>query len=295
MRRPVFLIFVNAMILVVVFALLTQSLLVVQRLAQARLVQGRVEVQSGGKGLFRPLAANDFVRSGDMVRTDSDGTAEFTWAGGTRWKVMPNTLIKIKKATTNSHRAETSQMEMARGKVFVRIARDLTPASRFEIQTPTALASVRGTIFSVEVKGRQTEVRVWKGTLALSGAGGQKAVIEPGQAGIASELTVEKRPERPDVQSSDFASEPSIIRPELEARVQALPSGQALVSGTTEAGNEISVNGQSTRVLGNGAFRLKLSTPDDGKFAVVASDKHGATSGWQGSLPAGAPAPEPVS
>lgn len=284
MRRPVFLIFVNAMILIVVFALLTQSLFVVQRLAQARAVAGRVEVQGGGRGAFRLLATNDFVRSGDIVRTASDGVAEFVWAGGTRWKAMPNTLIKIKKATA-SRKAETSQLEMASGKVFVRIARELGPSSRFEIQTPTAVASVRGTIFSVEVQGGQTQVRVWKGTVALSDKSGQKALIEPGQQGSASEAAIATRP---DAQSSDFAAQPSIVRPQLEAGVRALGAGEALVWGTTEAGDALTVNGQSTRVLGNGAFRLKMSVPRDGKITIVASDKHGATSTWQGALPVGA-------
>ena len=283
MRRPVFLIFVNAMILIVVFALLTQSLFVLQRLAQARAVVGRVEVQ--GKGAFRPLAERDFVRTGDTVRTARDGAAEFLWAGGTRWKVMPNTIIKVKKATTSSQKAETSQLEMSQGKVFVRIAKDLSPSSRFEIQTPTALASVRGTIFSIEVRGAQTQVRVWKGEVTLAGASGQKAAIGPRQLGLASEVSIETRP---DAASRDFEAEPSIVRPHLEARVQPLDEGRALVSGTTEAGDAISVNGQNARVLNSGAFRLKLRVPRDGAFTVIASDKHGASSTWQGSLP---PAP----
>lgn len=282
MRRPVFLIFVNALILIVVFALLTQSLFVLQRLAQARAVVGRVEVQGNGKGAFRLLAERDFVRTGDIVRTASDGTAEFLWIGGTRWKVMPNTVIKVKKAMTSSQKAEISQLELSQGKVFVRMARELSPSSRFEIHTPTAIASVRGTIFSIEVRGGSTQVRVWKGEVALSGASGYKTVIESGQQGDAGEGAIAKRP---DAFSSDFSAEPSIVRPQLEARVQNLDAGQALVSGTSEAGNAISVNGQSARVFASGAFRLRLRLPRDGQFTVVASDRHGASSAWQGSLP----------
>ncbi len=288
MKHPALLIFANAMILIVVFALLAQSLFIVGRVAQARAVVGHVEVQRGGRGGFSPLASAEFVKTGDIVRTASDGSAEFTWAGGTRWKVMPNTLIKIKKATlSRAQKSEQSQLELSSGKVFVRIAKALAPASRFEVETPGALASVRGTIFSVEVHGAQTHVRVWKGEVALSSASGQNALLQPGQAARADDSAVQMRP---DAQlSRDFAAQPSIISPALEAGLSALPANQALIAGTTEAGDEISVNGQSARVLSSGAFRLELSRPRDGRFTIVARDRHSATSTWRGSLPFEAP------
>ncbi len=283
MKHPALLIFANAMILIVVFALLTQSLFIVQRLAQAREVVGRVEVQRGGQGAFSLLATNEFVKSGDVVRSWADGSAEFTWAGGARWKVMPNTLLKIKKATASpAQKSEQSRLELSSGKVFVRIARALEAGSRFEVQTPNALASVRGTIFSVEIKGAKTQVRVWKGAVALSGANGESALVQEQQAGSADDATTEARPDASI--NSDFAAQPSITQPELEARVSALPANHALVSGTTEAGDEVTINGLAARVLSNGTFRFNVSRPHDGRFRVVVADRHRAISTWQGSL-----------
>jgi hypothetical protein len=291
MRRPVFLIFVNAMILLVVFALLTQSLLIVQRLAQAQAVAGHVEVQRGGRGNFRALAQGDFVKTGDVVRTGTASASEFRWADGTRWKVLPNSVLTVKKATSNTaERADHSHLHLAEGKVLVRITRALERGSRFEVETPTATADVRGTIFSIESTGGasgQTRVRVWKGEVSLAGRSGRHTTVATGQTARVEggEVSATADPDN----SREFEAHPTIARPMLSAFVSALeasPSGaaMALVSGTSEVGSDVLVNGELARVRFNGAFRLKVRVPQDRAFHVVVRDRHGATTQWHGSL-----------
>jgi hypothetical protein len=283
MRRPVLLIFVNAMILLVVFALLAQSLVVVQRLAQAQALTGQVEVQRGGRGEFRALAPNAFVKTGDVVRTGSDGRAEFTWADGTRWKLLPGSLLTVKKSSTNTvRRSDQSLLSLSSGKMLVRVARALPSASRFEIETPSALARVRGTIFSIEIQGQKTLVQVWKGKVALSNPQGHSVAVERGQAG-----SVDPAVSAPQVRSDAsierlFAGEKSMARPPLWAEAQVLEEGRVLVSGRTEAGDEVRINGHKARVLNNGVFRLRLNAPPEARITVEARDKHGVASTWSG-------------
>ena len=89
------------MILIVVFTLLTQSLVIVQRIAKADKVSGTVEVRRANKGEWKELSQSGLIKTGDVVRTVPDGQAEFKWADGTRWKVMPSTEIVVKKSTYN--------------------------------------------------------------------------------------------------------------------------------------------------------------------------------------------------
>lgn len=277
MRRPALLIFINAMILVVIFALLTQSLIVVQRLAVAQTVAGRVEVQRAGRGHFRALSLRDAIKTGDIVRCGPDGVAEFKWADGTRWKVMPNTQISVKKSTSHLvKRTDQSQLKLSSGKVFVRIVQTLAPSSKFEVETPGAVAAVRGTIFSVQVAGDKTEVAVFKGQVKVSSTdASQSTTVASGQEAVTSDGGALQT--RIDAASqADFQKQTSIIKPELWAELEKSDDGKIVVSGQTEAGDIVTINGEGVKVLGNGAFRRPLNAPAGGIFTITSVDKHGA-------------------
>jgi hypothetical protein len=288
MRRPVLLIFVNAMILIVVFALLTQSLVVIQRIAKADYVSGLVEVQRSGKGGWKTLGKGGLIKTGDVVRSSENGLAEFRWADGTRWKIMPSTEIKVKKSVYNMvKKADQSQLELSTGKVFIRIIKALGPSSKFEVETPTAVAAVRGTIFSVEVKNGKTEVAVLKGKVWLSSDGknaraGEQIVSgavglssAPGSLNCATDAAA----------LSEFSSQKSIVLPQLEAQIKPLQEKRVLISGSTEAGNAVLINEKKVRVLGNGKFLFRAPLGKSKDYKVVAIDKHGARAEKVLSLP----------
>ena len=284
MRRPVLLIFINAMILIVVFMLMTQSLVIIQRIARTVNLTGRVEVQRSGKGEFKALAQGDMIKTRDVIRSGAASTAEFKWADGTRWKLMPDSEITVKKSTHNSvKRADQSQLKLSAGKVFVRIIKALQPASQFEVETPTAVAAVRGTIFSVEYKNGKSEIAVFKGHVAVrSNAPGNgpkmgEELIEPGRAAVSG-APGQLHQQDDKAAAAEFAREKSIVLPELTARLETTPNGARWVQGQTESGDQVLINGKPARVLGNGAFRfrLKANTRNE-EIVVVAIDKHGAT------------------
>ncbi len=278
MRRPVLLIFVNAMILIVVFALLTQSLVVIQRIAKADKVTGIVEVRRSGKGEWKTLSSGGLIKTGDVVRSGKDGLAEFKWADGTRWKIMQGTEIKVKKSIYNMvKKADQSQLELSTGKVFIRIIKALGPSSKFEVQTPTAVAAVRGTIFSVQVANGKTEVAVLKGKVWLSSdnknthATGE---IVPGEVGISS--APGSLNQCTDAAAlAAFAKQTSIVLPQLDAEIKPLQEDRVLISGSTEAGNAVLINEKKVRVLGNGKFLFRATVGKAKTYTVVAIDKHG--------------------
>ncbi len=279
MRKPVLLIFTNALILIVIFALLTQSLVLVQRIAQVGEMKGKVSVQRSGHGEFFALAKDGMVKTGDVIKTGADGTAEFKWVDGTRWKLMPNTVLTVKKAVANTvKKGEISQLNLSTGKVFIRIVKALAPTSRFEVETPTAVAAVRGTIFSVSVQNGKTEVAVFKGRVQVTGAGkSAPTMIDPGQAALANSPDDIETISSKD-QDADFALQTSIVKPELEVKIESLNNGKALIRGKTETGDTLTINGKNVPVMGNGGFLWKAKLkPGLNEWAVVATDKHGET------------------
>lgn len=278
MRRPTLLIFINAMILIVIFTLLTQSLVIVQRIAKADKVSGTVEVRRSNKGEWKELSQRGLIKTGDVVRTGPDGQAEFKWADGTRWKVMPSTEIVVKKSTYNMvKKADQSQLTLNSGKVFVRIIKALQPASQFEVETPTAVAAVRGTIFSVEVKNGKTEVAVFKGKVKVTSDSDdrhEENVITPGVTAVSTapgDLLQQKAA----TTTAEFKKQSSIVQPALDASLKTMEGGDLFVTGNTEAGNALTVNGKKVRVLGNGTFRFRTPAKSTSAFTVVSTDKHG--------------------
>jgi hypothetical protein len=280
-QRGIFLIFFNAMILIVLFALMTQSLVIIQRIASADKVSGHVWVQRGGDGAFAALTLGAPVKTSDVIRTDADGTAEFKWMDGTRWKVMPKSEITVKKSTFNTlKKAEQNELRLTTGKVFIRIMKALAPASRFEVETPTAVAAVRGTIFSVEVVDGKTKVDVFRGHVKVSSLGegstGEK-MIEPGQEAVSSGSDALQAVAATNA-DAEFKAQASIVQPELQADVKALADGKALVRGNTEKGNTLTINGQSVRILGNGTFLQRVTLqPGNNTFTIISTDRHGGT------------------
>jgi hypothetical protein len=279
MRRPVLLIFINAMILIVVFALLTQSLVIIQRIAKADNVTGLVEVQRSGKGPWKTLSSDDLIKTGDVVRSGKDGVAEFKWADGTRWKIMPATEIKVKKSIYNVvKKSDQSQLELSTGKVFIRIIKALGPSSKFEVETPTAVAAVRGTIFSVEVVNGKTEVAVLKGKVWLSSddqGAHARDEIESGKVGFSNARGSLNQATDATALAA-FAKQTSIVLPQLTAEIKPLQEGRILISGKTEAGNAVLINEKKVRVLGNGKFLFRAPVCKVKTYTVVAIDKHGA-------------------
>ncbi|HEY0073372.1 MAG TPA: FecR domain-containing protein [Abditibacteriaceae bacterium] len=286
MRRSVYLIFINAMILVVVMALMAQSLFIVKRLAKVESLQGHAWVQRGGNGEFTPLTQSDFIKTTDVISTKKDGEVELKWADGTRLKMAPNSNLTVAQASYNmARKAETSRFQLSSGTIYVRIMKTLSSQSKFEIETPTAKAAVRGTIFMVKVEKGQTEVAVHKGAVRLtSGEGeGQKTrLVMPQTLALSpdsGQIQIERDAIRQEEIETQFDQQPSIIKPELSARIRQMgDSNRALIQGRSEAGDKITINGQPVSVLGNGAFLYRATLKKGlNHFTIICTDKHGTT------------------
>ena len=274
------------MILMVVMALMTQALFIVKRLAKVETIEGRVTVQHGGAGDFVALTSADFIKTNDIISTDNDGRVELKWADGTRVKMEPNTNLAVKEANYNmARKADNSQFLLNRGTIFVRIVKALKPQSKFEIETPTAKAAVRGTIFMVKVEKGRTEVAVHKGAVRVSsGQNNQlrESYITPGKIAFSQtigQVQVDDSHRDEAAIEAQFAAQQSIVTPTLTATIRLLSDGQrAMIQGRAEAGDTVTINSQKVPVLGNGMFLFRVAlTKGPNDFKIVATDKHSAT------------------
>ncbi len=278
--------------MIVVFALLAQSLFIVQRVAQTRNVVGQVTVQRGGAGEMIALVEGTPVQNGDVVRAGAKSSAEFNWQDGTRWKLLANSHLVIQKSLFNSlKKNEVSRLELEEGQMLVRVVKNLAPDSRFEIKTPTALVYVRGAVFSVNVQGGVTDVHVVKGRADVSRFetgetesenSGQKpafAALESQSAHVsASGVRVSAAKNQ-----REFLGSTNLLLPALDVRSRGLEGGATLIEGRTEMGNRVSINGENVPLLGNGVFVKRMKAQSQitvgtvGGWKIESTDRYGAT------------------
>ncbi|NIR01092.1 MAG: hypothetical protein GTN78_12975, partial [Gemmatimonadales bacterium] len=156
-------------------------------------------------------------------------------------------------------------LRVDRGTIWVRLRRALTGKSKFEVETPTTVAAVRGTIFRVAVsQGGAVEVSVWEGTVdvltegrkEVSVASGRVASFaQRGQLVPARALTASEREE--------WEAESSILGPFL---VVDAPTDGAVckaaaceVAGRAEPGCEVFINHTAVGLSRDGSFSLTIA------------------------------------
>lgn len=136
-------------------------------------VDGRVDVLRPGKTRAEPVDINATVSAGDIVRTKSNSFAEIVFTDGAVLKISESSRIEIKDyELTGDDKRKSGLLRLLRGKIRATVPKTLgriIPISRgpsnFEVETPTAVAGVRGTDFFVWFDRGTTGVFVLDGTV----------------------------------------------------------------------------------------------------------------------------------
>lgn len=134
--------------------------------ASIEVLEGGVEVMQAGSKDWTTLRTDAFVSTGDRVRTDEEGIALITWfEDGSFMELQPNSEMVIEEFTGDD---ETFVIDasLIEGSLFNSVRRLLDTDSRYQINTPSQTATVRGTVFAVDVnKDQETAIFVLEGTV----------------------------------------------------------------------------------------------------------------------------------
>ncbi len=296
MRKPVLLIFTNACILIVVFLLLGQSLFIVQRVALTRTVSGQVTVQRSGQGAFVPILAGAGIKSGDVVQTGAHSTADFAWPDGTRWKMAPDSRLVIQNAQSNPLKSnETSRFRLESGQVLLRVAKKMVPNSRFEIETPNVVVALRSAVLNVAIDKGATQIQVLQGRAEVSDLNTARQIsVRSGQQMRAAMLqlkivsTANNTGANPGAAADnpDYQTQLAFSKPEIQVSARLLSPDFVLLSGHTEAGNRVTIDGARVPVLGTGDFVRRVKGGPHAKgWKIESTDQFGVTSSIYQSPP----------
>ena len=132
-------------------------------------VTGRVDVLKPGAKRAVPVKLGDRVFVGDIVRTKSRSRAQVTFIDDSVINIAAKSRIGVKKFFFEPEKKRRSSLLRSfRGMIRAVIPKMfIKDDSRFEIETPTAVAAVRGTDWIMTTKIKTTDVVVLDGLVAV--------------------------------------------------------------------------------------------------------------------------------
>jgi hypothetical protein len=151
-------------------------------LASLEPLQGLVQYRpvDAAEADWRTLGDVQLVGEGDWIRTDSLGLATLTFFEGVQSDILPNSLVMVSQFKTDEQAQGVFQVTLgvSVGDTRSQLDQVLDPQSHYEIDTPSAVITVRGTNFWTSVN--------WLGQVlinTLQGVVGVTAVLPDGQLG----------------------------------------------------------------------------------------------------------------
>jgi tetratricopeptide (TPR) repeat protein len=147
-----------------------------QWVAKVVSVQGKVEVKKVGEAWWEPVELNDTYCPGDEIRAGENSRANLALINEAVLRLNQNTSMTLGEFKEK----QTSLVDLFKGAAhfFSRRPRSL------EVQTPFAIAGVRGTEFFIEVKEDQTFFSIFQGEVLAQNKYGQ-VTLTSGQSAVA--------------------------------------------------------------------------------------------------------------
>ena len=139
----------------------------------------RVSVLDSG-GYLRPLSVGDRLRLHETVVTGPDSFARFQLSDGSTFDVYANSKVVFRETPGIT---DLLDLFLGRVKVFIEHSKGPNPK---DVKTPTAVISVRGTVFDVEVRDAEgtTFVSLDDGLIDVRNltAPGPSVLLKPGDS-----------------------------------------------------------------------------------------------------------------
>ncbi len=182
-------------------------------------VRGNVSLQKSAE--VYPVTAKDlYTKTGLLLPgmtlvTAKDAQVDLQFSSGTKMRIGACSSAKLESAAIIINGSDRIALRLESGSILSNVAKQSAPG-QFTVQTPTALAGVRGTEFMIE-EGRTCEpgssgsvTRVSDGAVEVSGKDGKPVLVESGKKVTA------------DANGTRVEAMPNTERDELHAKASAI-------------------------------------------------------------------------
>ncbi|MBL8424616.1 MAG: FecR domain-containing protein [Candidatus Accumulibacter phosphatis] len=184
----------------------------VAAVAQVTDLRGGAELRRGAN--ITPLKLGLTISVGDVVRTGPGSTLTLEFPDGSRSLVGPDSELRMADlARLRASAGQQVHIELQRGQLENDVSSIRKGSGRFVIETPAAVAAVRGTRFRVTSSSQEVRSETLHGEVVLQNPAG-KAILRAGNGSLAQ---LGKTPARP------IALLPGPKLDHLPARVERVP------------------------------------------------------------------------
>jgi len=227
-------------------------------------ISGTARVRRPNTASWNEVPVNYVLSPGDEVKTDRSSRVTISFDDSSRVEIGPNSSYLLE---------ETQPASMRMSLNFGKLKAWVTKASsrRFAVRTPTAVCSVRGTEFGVDVgQDGRTSVELFSGLLGVQDNKGNETLLNPGERIDVSLTGLGKKEGQESKKADDAASDRAAVKKEVGLEMN---KEQILAAASEEIKQALYQQGKvMTDVNGN---RVRIEeyilrpTPTSFKFVVL--------------------------
>ncbi|NLE02663.1 MAG: hypothetical protein GX640_22590 [Fibrobacter sp.] len=153
-------------------------------------VEGTASVKISGKKDFSPLTVNSIVYPGDVIKTGSNGRVELIINKESVVRLKENTLMTVQNFRDPAKENEKTSLGFSVGTIWTKMKKFKDKFSRFELELPTAVAGVHGTVYQTTVSpDSSSEVKVFSGEVAVRGGASERGDVPVGEKAGPGEIS----------------------------------------------------------------------------------------------------------
>lgn len=181
-------------------------------------LQGMVQMRSAAEQPWQPMAVGMTVTEGDEIQVADRSYATLKLSDGSRVQISANSQLRLQQLRKNSRsQAQQSVIELQKGGVDSSVIPADTRAGaraqrRFDIKTPMATTSVRGTRFSVHLTDSGNAVTsVDQGVVAVGATRAARPATVPAGSGLAVRADGQASPVVRQLDAPDLQDNPGVF------------------------------------------------------------------------------------
>ncbi len=198
--------------------------------AKLTFTSGTVESQAAGTAEWKTAAVNSELLMSDTVKTGDKSSAKIDFSDGVKIFIEENTIVKLKEIKKPSEKSTLDiAIEILKGAIFFDVTK--RENSKFEMETSTAVAGVKGTKGVFSFIDGITKVMVTDGRVevSLKKAPVDKIMLEADdviELGDVSKLTEKTKLDYSGIKFNGMPLMKNLTPDDLTKKVEVIKSNQ---------------------------------------------------------------------
>jgi len=171
-------------------------------------MEGTVNFRPSFGDAWKPATLQTTIGAGQWLQTAKGARAILSFGKKAVVTMNEDAVLEVKEAAINPDGTVVVKTNLTRGKIWSLVEKLKSEKSRYEVETPTAIAGVRGTTFMVNVDpdGRSSRIAVVEGEVGVRSMGEKPAYVILKEK-MATVVIYNKPPTPPEVMEAREAAE----------------------------------------------------------------------------------------